>query len=86
MQHTLLQNQLKEAIDRGDSESQVTLQKQMAELASQEARIKQVKQQQELQKQNPLTMFTKLLGLKQCKSLHKSHQISSNIVNLVQCF
>ena len=52
-QNELLQNQLKEAIDRGDSESQVTLQKQMAELASQEARIKQVKQQQELQKQNP---------------------------------
>tara|TARA_R100001224_G_scaffold113635_2_gene99815 strand:- start:71 stop:997 length:927 start_codon:yes stop_codon:yes gene_type:complete len=45
-QNQLLQDKLKEAIDRGDSEGQVTLQKQLADLASQETRMKQVKQQQ----------------------------------------
>jgi hypothetical protein len=54
-QNELLQSQLKDAIDRGDSESQVSLQKQMAELASQEARIKQVKLQQEQQRKIPQT-------------------------------
>lgn len=48
-QNQLLQGQLKEAIDRGDSETQVDLQKQMADLATQEAKMKQVKSQQKSQ-------------------------------------
>lgn len=49
-QQELLASQMKEAIDRGDSNQQVDLQKKMAELATEEAKMKQVKQQQSVRK------------------------------------
>tara|TARA_R100000315_G_scaffold31359_1_gene12632 strand:- start:101 stop:1012 length:912 start_codon:yes stop_codon:yes gene_type:complete len=49
-QNELLRGQLKDAIDRGDSETQVELQKQMADIANQETKLKQVRAQQERKK------------------------------------
>ena len=46
VQDELLRNQLKDAIDRGDIERQVEAQRQLAEVASQNERLKYVKAQQ----------------------------------------
>jgi hypothetical protein len=50
LQNEMLQTQLKEAIDRGDVDKQVEVQKQLATVAHENERLKYVKQQREQQK------------------------------------
>ena len=49
LQNEMLQSQLKEAIDRGDVDKQVEVQKQLATVAHENERLKYVKQQREQQ-------------------------------------